>query len=77
MKYLKKFSKLESKEDSKNKCTCIESIKFEKKNMNFFKNFEYGFTENIPSNSISVSYDDGRFVTIPNEIFNKHFNIKI
>lgn len=57
----------------KNKCVCLKNIKF-KNGMNYFKNFNYNYE--IEKNcSVSVSYDDGKFTTMNNEVFKNHFEL--
>jgi hypothetical protein len=52
------------------KCKAIKTIKF-KNGLNYFEGFTYPFEFN--SNSVSVSYDDGRFTTMSKEVFDNNF----
>jgi hypothetical protein len=54
------------------KCECIKTIKF-KSGMNFFKGFKYICKWN--KESVTVFFEDGRFTTMSNEIFDDHFDV--
>ena len=61
----------ENTSNTKGSCECIKTIKF--KNLSYFKNYTYNY-QIYPNNSVSVSYDDGRFTHMSKDTFYAHFD---
>ncbi len=55
------------------RCVCLETVRF-KNGMNFFKGVEYGC--DIKGESVSVSYEDGRFTVMGVDVFKKNFIVR-
>jgi len=70
---MKKFKEFITESKNRSTCVCTKTIKF-KRGLNFFKDFEYGCIVD-DHGKVSVSYDDGRFTTMGEETFDKHFKI--
>jgi hypothetical protein len=69
---VKNFEQFLNENIEQNKCVCIKNIKF-KNGMNYFKDFTYTCEMNI--DKVSVAYEDGRFTTMGNDVFDIHFQV--